>query len=89
MSEVLNQENSELKASNERLTKVNELLTDKFNELSSAMRSVNRGKAHEVTSPDDDEPCYLQRKKWTNWMIELADEADELTGQKPSNHIND
>lgn len=50
-------------------------------ELISAVRSINRGKHHEVLVPGDDEPQYRQRKEWVDWVLGLCDEA---SGNKPT-----
>lgn len=52
-----------------------EHLTTRIAELVGAVRSINRGKAHEVMMDGDDEPCYAQRKEWVEWMLGLCDEV--------------
>jgi hypothetical protein len=47
----------------------------RIDELTSAMRSINRSKHHEVFVPGDDEPQYRQRKEWIDWVLSLCDEA--------------
>ncbi|HHH9443043.1 TPA: hypothetical protein ACP32N_005031 [Pseudomonas aeruginosa] len=52
---------------------------EKLNDLIGAMRSVNRGKHHEVRVPGDDEPCYWQRREWVEWALSIADDlANDL-----------
>lgn len=46
-------------------------------ELTSAIRSINRAPHHIAKGVDDDEPCYLQRKEWIDWILDLASSADE------------
>ena len=41
----------------------------------SAVRSINRGRRHEVFVPGDDEPQYRQRKEWVDWVLSLCDAA--------------
>ncbi|WP_439126307.1 MAG: hypothetical protein ACNJA3_28475 (plasmid) [Pseudomonas rhizophila] len=62
-------------------------------ELIGAVRSINRGKAHEIRVPGDDQPCYWQRKEWVDWSLEVAEnlaaevalfDAQKAAGQ-PSN----
>lgn len=47
----------------------------RIDELVSAVRSINRGRHHEVFVPGDDEPQYRQRKEWIDWVLSLCDEA--------------
>lgn len=47
----------------------------RIDELVSAVRSINRGRRHEVFVPGDDEPQYRQRKEWVDWVLSLCDEA--------------
>ncbi len=52
----------------------------KLDELISVARSINRGKAHEIRVPGDDEPCYLQRKEWVDWAVTACEElVEDLT----------
>lgn len=44
-------------------------------ELVSAVRSINYGPTHAVQVPNDDEPCYPQRKEWIEWLFGLCDSA--------------
>lgn len=59
----------------------------RIDELVSAVRSINRGRHHEVFVPGDDEPQYRQRKEWVDWLLSICDEASALkpteTGAKP------
>ena len=57
-----------------------------FVELISAIRSINFSKRSEIDIPGDDEPCYWQRKEWCEWVLELAEAAEQaLTRTKPGN----
>lgn len=47
----------------------------RIDELVSAVRSINRGRRHEVFVPGDDEPQYRQRKEWVDWVLSLCDEV--------------
>lgn len=47
----------------------------RIDELTSAVRSINRSKHHEVFVPGDDEPQYRQRKEWIDWVLSLCDGA--------------
>ena len=47
----------------------------RIDELVSAVRSINRGRRHEVFVPGDDEPQYRQRKEWVDWVLSICDEA--------------
>jgi len=47
----------------------------RIDELVSAVRSINRGRRHEVFVLGDDEPQYRQRKEWVDWVLSLCDEA--------------
>ena len=47
----------------------------RIDELVSAVRSINRGRCHEVFVPGDDEPQYRQRKEWVDWVLSICDEA--------------
>jgi hypothetical protein len=59
---------------------LNDGLYIKTKELISAIRSINKSKAHEIKIGWDDEPCYWQRKEWVDWILELANETEkELT----------
>ena len=51
-------------------------LAAKCAELSSAIRSVNRGKQHKILIDGDDEPCYWQRKEWVDWIVGLANQIE-------------
>ncbi|MES2488506.1 MAG: hypothetical protein V4607_01855 [Pseudomonadota bacterium] len=46
-------------------------------DLISAVRSINRGRAHQIKIEGDDEPCFWQRQEWVNWLLELADTAEK------------
>jgi hypothetical protein len=43
--------------------------------LVSAVRSINRGKAHEIHVGGDEEPCYWQRKEWIDWVLGICNET--------------
>lgn len=47
----------------------------RIDELTSAVRSINSSKHHEVFVPGDDEPQYRQRKEWIDWVLSLCDGA--------------
>ena len=59
------------RALQQRLTAADE----RWDELVSAVRSINYGPAHKITVPGDDEPQYLQRKEWIDWVLGLCDAA--------------
>lgn len=48
---------------------------EKLEELISAVRTINRGKSHEIKIKGDDEPCYWQRKEWVDWALNAAEEV--------------
>jgi hypothetical protein len=56
---------------------LNDGLEIKTKELISAIRSINKSKAHEIKIGCDDEPCYWQRKEWVDWILELANETEK------------
>ncbi len=62
------------------LNKKLEQSQQRVKELVSAINTINRSKHHEVPESitGDDEPCYWQRKEWVDWILELANEADDL-----------
>lgn len=53
----------------QRLTAVDE----RWGELISAVRSINRSPQYKVMAIDDDEPQYRQRKEWIDWVLGLCD----------------
>lgn len=57
----------------------------RLDEMISAVRSVNRGTAHEIRLGTDDQPVYWQRKEWIDWVLELCDEVSnrQLTNPTP------
>lgn len=57
---------------------------DAARELISGVRSVNRGQHHLVQVEGDDEPCYYQRGEWIEWILELADLAEQSIAQQPA-----
>lgn len=42
-------------------------------DLIGAVRSINRGKGHELRPPGEDQPCYWQLKEWVDWSLEVAE----------------
>ncbi len=59
----------------QRLTAADE----RWDELVSAVRSINRSPHHMVKAIDDDQPQYRQRKEWIDWVLELCDAAPTST----------
>ncbi|MGY2190551.1 hypothetical protein [Pseudomonas pergaminensis] len=59
----------------QRLTAADE----RWDELASAVRSINRSPHHMVKAIDDDQPQYRQRKEWIDWVLELCDGAPTST----------
>ena len=55
----------------QRLTAANE----RWDELVSAVRSINRSPHYMVKVIDDEQPQYRQRKEWIDWVLELCDAA--------------
>lgn len=47
----------------------------RWDELVSAVRSINRSPHYMVKAIDDDQPQYRQRKEWIDWVLELCDAA--------------
>jgi len=45
--------------------------------LVGAISSINRMPQHEVFVPEDEEPCYWQRKEWVDWIYEISQEIKE------------
>ena len=56
----------------------------KVEELISGIRSINHGPRHEVRISGDDEPVCYQRKEWVEWILELADEAEQEISNQPT-----
>jgi len=50
--------------------------TEQLQSLISAVRSINHGPRHSHQLPGNDEPCYLQRKEWVEWILGICDEAE-------------
>ena len=48
---------------------------ERWGELVSAVRSINRSPHYMVKAIDDDQPQYRQRKEWIDWVLELCDAA--------------
>ena len=48
---------------------------ERWDELVSAVRSINRSPQYKVMVIDDDEPQYRQRKEWIDWVLGLCDTA--------------
>ncbi|ANF84751.1 hypothetical protein A7J50_1316 [Pseudomonas antarctica] len=59
----------------QRLTAADE----RWDELVSAVRSINRSPHYMVKAIDDDQPQYRQRKEWIDWVLELCDAAPTST----------
>ena len=55
----------------QRLTAADE----RWDELVSAVRSINRSPHYMVKAIDDDQPQYRQRKEWIDWVLGLCDAA--------------
>ncbi|MCS3467142.1 hypothetical protein M2401_000863 [Pseudomonas sp. JUb42] len=53
-----------------------EKIQSQLAELVSAVRSINHGPRHAHHMPGDDEPCYLQRKEWVEWVLGMCAEAE-------------
>ena len=53
----------------QRLTAADE----RWDELVSAVRSINRSPHYMVKAIDDDQPQYRQRKEWIDWVLGLCD----------------
>ncbi|NLT87432.1 MAG: hypothetical protein GXW93_06140 [Pseudomonas lactis] len=66
---------------NTQQLKINELqqrlnaADERWDELVSAVRSINRSPHYMVKAIDDDQPQYRQRKEWIDWVLGLCDEA--------------
>lgn len=48
---------------------------ERWDELVSAVRSINRSPHYMVKAIDDDQPQYRQRKEWIDWVLGLCDAA--------------
>ncbi|MCF5043656.1 hypothetical protein GIW79_24695 [Pseudomonas sp. PA-7-1E] len=48
---------------------------ERWDELVSAVRSINRSPHYMVNAIDDDQPQYRQRKEWIDWVLGLCDAA--------------
>lgn len=79
--EMLRLQVGTLKAQNRGLIKKRDKARAHLNELVSAVRSINQGRAYEVKVPGDDEPQYRQRKEWVEWVLELCDQVDPQAGK--------
>ena len=55
----------------QRLTAADE----RWDELVSAVRSINRSPHYMVKAIDDDQPQYRQRKEWIDWVLGICDAA--------------
>lgn len=55
----------------QRLTAADE----RWDELVSGVRSINRSPHYMVKAIDDDQPQYRQRKEWIDWVLGLCDAA--------------
>ena len=82
---IYNQLTNESSASS--ITEVVQVPRESLAELIGAVRTINRGKSHQIRVPGDDEPCYWQRKEWVDWAIgaaeELSNQVELLNGQSP------
>lgn len=58
---------------------------EKLNDLISVVRSINRGRHHEVRIGEDGDLCYWQRKEWVDWALEVAESlaAEASIAQHP------
>lgn len=54
------------------------LLSRTLSSLSTSVRSINFSHHHQVLVDSDDEPCFLQRKEWVEWILEECRAADEV-----------
>lgn len=72
--ELLRLQVGTLKLQNRGLANKRDKARAQLKELANAVRTVNRGRAHEVRMGSDDQPCYAQRKDWVDWMLELCEE---------------
>lgn len=72
--ELLRLQVGTLKLQNRGMMKKRDTARAQLKELVTAVRSINRGRAHEVRLGSDDQPCYAQRKEWVDWMLELCEE---------------
>jgi hypothetical protein len=52
------------------------VVAEQLQSLISAVRSINHGPRHAHHMPGDDEPCYLQRKEWVEWILGMCDESE-------------
>lgn len=52
---------------------------NQLSELVSAVRTLNFGPAHAVRLRSDDEPCYLQRREWVEWVLGLCDSVSQVS----------
>lgn len=62
---------AERDALQQRLTAADEC----WDELVSAVRSINRSPHYMVKAIDDDQPQYRQREEWIDWVLGLCDAA--------------
>ena len=65
-------------AGREKIAALQQRLTaadERWEELVSAVRSINRSPHYMVKAIDDDQPQYRQRKEWIDWVLELCDAA--------------
>ena len=65
-------------AGREKIAALQQRLTaadERWDELVSAVRSINRSPHYMVKAIDDDQPQYRQRKEWIDWVLELCDAA--------------
>ena len=65
-------------AGREKIAALQQCLTaanERWDELVSAVRSINRSPHYMVKVIDDEQPQYRQRKEWIDWVLELCDAA--------------
>lgn len=65
-------------AGREKIASLQQRLTaadERWDELVSAVRSINRSPHYMVKAIDDDQPQYRQRKEWIDWVLGICDAA--------------
>lgn len=71
--ELLRLQVGTLKMQNRGLIRKRHTLQAQVDELVSAVRSINQSRHHEVRWGSDDEPWYVQRKEWVDWVLEICE----------------
>jgi hypothetical protein len=71
--ELLRLQVGTLKLQNRGLMRKRHTLRAQVDELVSAVRSINHGRHHEIRWGGGDEPWYVQRKEWVEWVLELCE----------------